>query len=213
MILNATITGSSFEGLNQKTQERIYINGSVDAKNQIVGYYSTWNVFAPDQKSKYEFVIQEDSSLDAKEYWEKYFKALEREQARDNKFIISKTTAYGIRMRTSIEKMAKEEDVSFVVKGRVSDFTGHPVGNVALQLSTRAYDPDGPMGMIGKITYVTSSKDGFFESEALSGHSLNISYEGKQYQRLNESFHGKEKLRELKDKTIIIKLESHTESQ
>lgn len=137
-----------------------------------------------------------------------YFKKIyQEEQAKYESLLISKTSAYGRKMRAEIEKEAKEENVSFVVKGKVIDSTGHPVEGLIIGLSARMHDPDGPMGMRLKRIYITSNKDGFFESEALSGYLLTILYEGEEYQRVNESLHGKKELLKLKDNPVIIKLE------
>lgn len=209
----ATITGNNFDGLSERGRENAYINGAVDTKGLVAGYYENWDVFEPNKKSRFEFVVQQDTSPEAKAYWEDYFKGLAGIQAKYESLLFPKASASGRRMRAGIAKIAKEENVSFVVRGKTIDSTGHPVEGVVIGLSARMHDPDGPAGMTTKDKYVTSNKDGFFESEVLSGYLLTISYEGKEYQRVNESLRGKKELLMLKDNPIIIKLEPYVKSK
>lgn len=216
IFLKATITGNRFDGITERGEENTYINGSVDAKGQVSGYCEDWNVFEPNEKSmRYEFAFKEDTSPDVKAYWENYFKSFEQMKNKDSKFIIppGTTSAYGRRMRAMYEKAAKEENVSFVVKGKLIDSTEQPVGGIVIQLLPRAHDPDGPMGMSIKEIYVTSNKDGIFESEPLIGDVLCIAYKGNKYQHINKSFRGKKELLKLKDNPVIIKLEPNANSK
>ena len=213
IFLKATITENRFEGITERGEKYTYINGSVDAKGQVTGYYECWNVFEPNKKDRFEFVVQEDTAPDASAYWENYFKGFSQIQARNDKLIFSKTSVGGRQMRAKIEKMAQEEDVSFAVKGKIIDSSGYPVAGVVIELSARAHDPDGAMGMKGKIKYVTSNKDGYFESETLSGYLLGISYRGEEYQYFTKDFRGKKELLKLKDNPVIIKLEPNAKSK
>ena len=185
-------------------QQTIDITGKIISQNLIDGECKMFSA-STDKTTVMYYTITPDL---APQKDSDYFKESHRKFVENNdKLVFPKNDDYGRKMRAEIEKMAKEEDVSFIVKGKVIDSTGQPAGGLVIQLSARAYDPDGSLGMRSKTKHVTSNKDGSFESEALVGHLLSILYEGKEYQRFYESFKGKEELLKLKDNPVIIKLE------
>ena len=207
---HVNINGNKIIARAEIGQKTIDINGEIISKELIKGECKVFSESSNKTDIIYFAIVPDLTPQKDSDYFKKLYRATEE---KNEELIYPKTSAYGLRMRAEIEKMAKEEDISFIVKGKVIDINGQPIDGIIIYLSARAYDPDGPMGMKCKIKYLTSNKDGYFESEVLTGNSLSISYKGKEYQFFNVSLSGKDKLLGLKNKPIIIKLIPNVKSR
>lgn len=209
-VLKATITGNRFEGLTENGEENTYINGTVDAKGRMTGYYDSWNVFEPNKKNKYEFVVQEDTAPDAKAYWEDYFKGL---NSINSQWIIPKNTAEGRRIREKLEKRAKENHVNFDIAGKVVDSENKPITDAEVKVIVLSIDPDGIMGGKTINKYILTDNEGQFKVENCLGVSVSVYAYKTGYNNAYKTFGGPQELKKLKDQLVILKLEPNAKSK